>query len=104
MRPRTLKNKFHDVPGPGAYDQYPKKMVHEAVVGGKFGNSARTSIDKASNPVGPGMYDTRGNFGGPKWGFGSSNRGGFDKNEAPGPGSYNLKATVPDVPYYVRTS
>jgi len=102
MRPKTLKDKFTDVPGPGTYDQSPKRIVHDSVIGGKFGNSARSSTDKFSNPVGPGMYDTRGKFGGPKWGFGSSSRGDFDKTDSPGPGSYNLKPTVPDVPYYYK--
>jgi hypothetical protein len=104
MRPKTAKERSTDGPGPGAYDQSPKKIVHDAVIGGKFGSSSRTSLDKAGNPVGPGMYDIRGNLGGPKWGFGSANRGGFDKNDSPGPGSYNMKATVPDVPYYERTN
>lgn len=29
-------------------------------------------------------------FGGPRWGFGSSNRGELVRSDNPGPGSYNI--------------
>jgi hypothetical protein len=109
MRQKASNAKRPEVPvickqGPGTYEQDIKDVSFEASTKSKFGTSKRGSGEHSGNPVGPGMYDVRGDFIGPKWGFGTSGRSELrPKTANPGPGAYSIKPTVPDLPPYVRS-
>jgi len=87
------------LPGPGAYSPS-VEFVKEKNSGPKMGTSIRTDLyDSKANP-GPGQYDVRGRVVGPKWGFGSDQRGKDYTSTVPGPGSYDLPSKVGVVPKY----
>jgi len=102
MNPRRDDNAANTryVPGPGAYS--PEVGVTRDRNGGvRIGTSNRNNLyDTKANP-GPGQYDTRGRIGGPKFGFGSESRGKDYKSGTPGPGAYEHKSKIADVPAYV---
>jgi hypothetical protein len=50
---------------------------------------------------GPGAYNIRGDYDGPRWKFGKGPRAGTDPDDEPGPGQYDFLASVPDVPKYL---
>jgi len=106
INPRREDNsgqKTKYVPGPGAYTPS-DGLVKEKRTGVRIGTSNRSDLyDTKLNP-GPGQYDVRGRIGGPKWGFGSDQRGRDYKSGVPGPGSYDLPTKVGDVPSYVYGS
>lgn len=87
------------IPGPGAYNPS-VDLIKGNNSGAKIGTSNRTELyDSKANP-GPGQYDVRGRITGPKWGFGSDQRGKDYKSTVPGPGSYDLPSNVGAVPKY----
>jgi len=101
MNPRREDNNqgTRYVPGPGAYTPA-VELVKEKSPGVRMGSSNRSDLHGPRLNPGPGQYDVRGNLAGPKWGFGSDQRGRDYKSTVPGPGSYNLPTTVGDVPKY----
>jgi hypothetical protein len=91
------------VPGPGTYSprvDYTKEKGNQI----RIGSASREGWNINKTAPGPGQYDTRRGLGGPKWGFGSSNRDGFRGNAEPGPGHYNLPPKFADVPKYAYGS
>lgn len=50
---------------------------------------------------GPGQYELRGNAEGPTWSFGKDLRSKQVNDNEPGPGYYEIPATIPDVPKYL---
>jgi len=87
------------VPGPGAYTPS-VEFTKNTGPNYKVGTSGRSDFTGTKANPGPGQYDTRGRIAGPKWGFGSELRGKNDKNVNPGPGAYQHKHYVGDVPKY----
>ena len=95
-----LKEATH-VPGAGAYDPSPertKKGLPSYSMKMKLGSSL---LSNNKNP-GPGNYEAHLNNkkAAPKFGFGSSVRGGIRNNGSPGPGAYKLNSSIGDVPAY----
>jgi len=91
------------VPGPGAYTP-DVGLTRDKAPGVKMGTSNRSALyDTKANP-GPGQYDVRGRVAGPQWGFGSDMRGKGYKSDVPGPGTYEHKSKLGDVPSYVYGS
>jgi hypothetical protein len=88
------------VPGPGAYSPT-VSLTNIKTPGVRIGTSNRSDLyDTKANP-GPGQYDVRGRVTGPKWGFGSDSRGKDYTSYVPGPGTYEQKSKIGDVPAYV---
>jgi hypothetical protein len=106
MNPRRDDNSAYStkyVPGPGAYTPS-TGLVKDKNTGVRIGTSNRNDLyDTKPNP-GPGQYDVRGRLAGPKWGFGSDLRGRDYKSGVPGPGAYEHKSKLGDVPSYVYGS
>lgn len=87
------------VPGPGSYNPE-VHMTRDKAPGVKMGSSNRADLYEGRANPGPGQYDVRGRLNGPKWGFGSENRGQGYKSDTPGPGSYDHKPKIGDVAPY----
>jgi len=49
----------------------------------------------------PGTYDPKNMYNIPRWKFGAEIRGKIKKNEVPGPGQYDMKSTIANVPAYL---
>lgn len=88
------------IPGPGTYSpsvEFVKKG--NPVIG--IGTSSRDDFTKGVKNPGPGTYNVRGSFEGPKWGFPTSPKNeGFRSVTSPGPGTYNIRSSFADVPKY----
>jgi len=98
------ENKGVDVPAPGTYNPDPSKIMKNLP---SFSMKARLSSNllNTSFAPGPGNYEVhlKNKRDAPKFGFGSSKRGGGEpKNISPGPGSYVLQSTVANVPSYSK--
>lgn len=50
------------------------------------------------------MYDVRGNLKGPKYSFGNDKRSRELKAGNPGPGQYEIKSSVAEVPSYLLST
>lgn len=87
------------IPGPGAYTPS-VEFTKNTGPNYRIGTGNRSDLHSAKANPGPGQYDTRGRLAGPRWGFGSENRGQNNKNTTPGPGTYQHKHYVGDVPRY----
>jgi hypothetical protein len=106
MNPRRDDSGFTNtkyVPGPGAYSPN-TGLVRDSNTGVRIGTSNRNDLYDAKPNPGPGQYDVRGRLAGPKWGFGSDARGRDYKSAYPGPGAYEHKSKIGDVPSYVYGS
>jgi len=87
------------IPGPGAYSPA-VDLTKNKTPGMRMGTGNRSDLyDTKANP-GPGQYDVRGRLAGPQWGFGSDLRGKAYKSDVPGPGTYDHKPRIGDVPSY----
>ena len=53
---------------------------------------------------GPGAYGAGSALGGPKWAFSRSERNQEIKESLPGPGTYDIKPSIPDIPSYLNVS
>jgi len=103
MNPRRDESKTQNsryIPGPGAYSPNIGLVKNQSPTVG-MGTSSRGGFYSTKSNPGPGQYDVRGRFGGPKWGFGSQERAGGYSSTTPGPGHYDHKHLVGDVPQYV---
>lgn len=95
MRPKTADRGRGETPGPGQYDADNFGKVLTRSPGTVMGTARRGTGKEGEGLPGPGQYDTRGGIGGPKYGFGSSARGGKSLNASfPSPGSYNLPGSL----------
>ena len=52
---------------------------------------------------GPGYYNIRGKPSGPEWKFGTDQKGKAQEGGLPGPGQYEVKSTILDVPKYLMS-
>lgn len=95
MRPKTADRGRQDTPGPGQYDADNFGKVLTRNPGTVMGTARRGDGKGSVDEPGPGQYDVRGGVGGPKYGFGSEQRGGKTMNASfPSPGSYNLPGSL----------
>ncbi len=72
-----------------------------------IGTSGRSDlgVGKSHLAPGPGEYNTRGRFEGPKVGFGTQGKQTrIKKTFEPGPGSYDLPTSVGHLPKYLVTA
>ena len=98
------ENKPLEVPGAGTYNPDTSKIMKNLP---SFSMKAKlgSSLQGNSFAPGPGNYEVhlKNKRDAPKFGFGSSKRGGMaSKNVSPGPGSYSLQSTVGNVPSYSK--
>lgn len=95
-------------PGPGHYKAEVVDLKR-AAQSFRLGRDSRfnSNIKSRVEPPGPGMYSTQINFGGPKFGFGTSQRpqntnhgsGGY-KDNFPGPGHYGQDRSFNNIKSY----
>lgn len=100
----TYGNKNNDVPGPGQYNSDSMSNLKKEPAW-KIGTGSRDDNIKRvirEGVPGPGMYDSRGKIGGPKYGFGTGKRGYINQSETPGPGQYHIPCSIVDVNDYTR--
>jgi len=107
----SLRGKFYNAkgnenPGPGQYSLSKSASVYDSSPAYNFGREMRGGVSGGGSveSVGPGMYHSPLKPSPPLWSFGTEKRGKDAKATSPGPGQYNLKATVPDVPAYLLSS
>jgi len=90
-------------PGPGAYSPS-VNLTKNTNSTYRMGTSSRGNFYGNNASPGPGQYNLNKNGKGPQWGFGSEQRGNNVKSGTPGPGHYDHKHYVGDVPKYVYGS
>ena len=104
LRGKVKADALPDNPGPGAYSHNPA-AVQERSPQVSFsregkGDTRNHSVDS----TGPGMYYSPKQAAGVKWSFGQEKKGTVVKAEGPGPGAYELKSTIADLPGYSKSS
>ncbi len=93
LRKDMFKTNKDYIPGPGQYksEVVDLKRNAQSYRWGKDTRFGSTGKSRKESP-GPGMYSTKGTFGGPKYGFGSGQRpqnntkGVLMSDQSPGPG------------------
>jgi hypothetical protein len=94
------ETKKEKTPGPGQYNQDGSPIRQKSPA---FTMSGRPSPQRYSGPPGPGTYKVSSKVvEGPKYGFGSSQRGRNSSPgmHTPGPGSYKIPSKICDLPNY----
>ena len=87
-------------PGPGHYNPELNDFTStERAPTFRIGKASRSSRPSTATVPGPGTYDTRGKEAGPRWGFGTESREKLLKEEAPGPGAYQIPNTLAKTSY-----
>ena len=91
-----------DVPGPGKYEPNHSSVLEKAPAWGTKTSprAGLTSTEKVT--PGPGTYKKGSTLTGPNWGFGSAKRGRHTSSLSPGPGSYEIRASIGSAPSYVQ--
>jgi len=107
MNPRredvTKSQNDRGMPGPGAYNPSLSAVKFHASSAG-IGSGERNDLYASRTNPGPGQYNLRSGFKGPKWGFGHERRGQDVESGTPGPGYYKLPPKIGDVaPYAYRS-
>jgi hypothetical protein len=107
MNPRrddvTKSQNDRSMPGPGAYNPNLSSVKFHTSSAG-IGSGERADLHGSRTNPGPGQYNMRGGFKGPKWGFGHERRGQDVSSGNPGPGYYKLPPVIADVaPYAYKT-
>jgi hypothetical protein len=93
MRPRTAERGRPTTPGPGQYDSKDFGTVLTSSPSYAVGKGKRTEDPVAGTP-GPGHYVIHGSLGGPKHGFGSTQRDHTLSASFPSPGDYEIPSTL----------
>ena len=102
LRGKVKAETVEAVPGPGTYRQ-DSAAVHERPPQVPFGRESKSDLkDRSVDSTGPGMYYSPKQPDGIKWSFGQERKGTVVKAEGPGPGTYELKSTLADLPAYSR--
>jgi hypothetical protein len=96
MASRYSNRKGDAVPGPGSYGRVGSRRGSGAGI--RFGKEKRSQSYKTENP-GPGSYKSQSTLSGPKFGFGSQEKGERRKRDDYGP-MYNIPAAVPNMAPY----
>jgi len=105
LRPKTanLEDKTK-TPGPGQYDNDRVGQVRPKSPTWRIGTSkkddAYRELQRRGVP-GPGMYESKSQFGGPQYRFGTQKRSHYNTNGVPGPGQYSIPCSIGDVPKYL---
>ena len=91
------KKNIEITPGPGAYDAE-GEGIRKRPCSAKIGTGLRSKMEYSQFP-GPGAYNLSGNE---NWKFAYTKEARSKDHKAgdPGPGQYDIPATVPSVPYY----
>ena len=91
--------RISDLPGPSQYS--PQSLRNRSPPTWSFAKARRSDISKASGLPGPGNYMLHSEDAKPSWSFGVEKRYKEGKQGLVGPGSYDIKATVPMAPSYL---
>jgi hypothetical protein len=102
FRPKLKQKEAFDVPGPGKYEPNHSTIKEKAPVWGTKSSMRAAETSPAKMTPGPGTYIKGSTLTGPKWGFGTEKRGKFNKSLSPGPGTYELRASIGSAPSYVQ--
>ena len=103
IKSEMMKTKKEESPGPGAYksEVVDLKKQHKSY---KLGKGKRFNDKIVEGVPGPGLYEAKGQLGGPKFGFGSDKRDGKKlAKDMPGPGNYEIDREFNNVKPYDKT-
>jgi hypothetical protein len=89
-------------PGPGQYENLGASTRMKSPSYTMSGKASRNASPTRPGPPGPGTYKVGGERAveGPKYGFGTSQRGRDRSPETPGPGQYRIPSKIQDLPQY----
>lgn len=97
-----LSERISDVPGPSHYSpQTTFRGSKESTPLWSFPTARKSHASLPSPAPGPGNYFLLPTASRPSWTFGTENRDTGSKLNTPGPGTYDIKPTVPMVPSYL---